>query len=84
VAIQHWPFLDGIVFRTAPIASPAAKYAASYRWEFFTAAGTAMLISSLVSMVILGISPQRGARVFGKTFKQLVLALITLSSPCLR
>jgi lactate permease len=80
VAIQHWPFLDGIVFRTAPIASPAAKYAASYRWEFFTAAGTAMLISSLVSMVILGMSPQRGARVFGKTFKQLVFALITLSS----
>jgi len=80
VAIPHWPFLDGIVYRTAPIASPAAKYAAGYRWEFFTAAGTAMLISSLVAMVILGISPKRGAVVFGKTCKQLSYALITLAS----
>ena len=80
VAIPHWPFLDGFVYRTAPIVSTPAKYAASYRWEFFTAAGTAMLISSLLSMVILRISPQRGAKVFGKTCKQLGFALVTLSS----
>ena len=80
VAIPHWPFLDGVVYRTAPIVSTPAKYAASYRWEFFTAAGTAMLISSLISMVILHISPQRGVKVFGKTCKQLAFALVTLSS----
>jgi lactate permease len=80
VAIPHWPFLDGVVYRTAPIVAIPAKYPASYRWEFFTAAGTAMLISSLVAMIILGISPARGAKVFGKTCKQLSFALITLSS----
>ena len=80
VAIPHWPFLDGVVYRTAPIVSTPAKYAASYRWEFFTAAGTAMLISSLISMVILRISPQRGVKVFGRTCKQLAFALVTLSS----
>ena len=80
VAIPHWPFLDGVVYRTAPIVATPAKYAASYRWEFFTAAGTAMLISSLVSMIILRISPARGAKVFGKTCKQLSYALVTLSS----
>jgi L-lactate permease len=80
VAVPHWPFLDGVVFRTAPIVSTPAKYAASYRWEFFTAAGTAMLISSIVSMVILRISPRRGVKVFGKTCKQLAFALVTLSS----
>jgi lactate permease len=80
VAVPSWPWLDGIVFRTAPIVAKPAKYAASYRWEYFTAAGTAMLISAAVAMVILGISPARGAKVFAKTFKQLKFALVTLAS----
>jgi lactate permease len=80
LAIPRWPFLDGVVYRTSPIVATPAKYAASYRWEFFTAAGTAMLISSLVAMIILRISPARGAKVFGKTCKQLAFALVTLSS----
>ena len=80
LAVPHWPFLDGIVYRSAPIVATPAKYAASYRWEFVTYAGTAMLISSLLAMVILGISPARGLKVFGKTCKQLQFALVTLSS----
>jgi L-lactate transport len=80
VNIPAWPWLDGVVFRSAPIVAKPAKYAASYRWEFFTAAGTAMMISSLIAMAILGIGPSRGARVFKKTFKQLSFALVTLAS----
>jgi L-lactate transport len=80
VNVPSWPWLDGIVYRTAPIVAKPAKYAASYRWEYLTAAGTAMLISALVTMVLLGISPVRGARVFAKTFKQLSFALVTLAS----
>jgi lactate permease len=80
VNIPHWPFLDGIVYRTAPIVAKPATYAASYRWEYFTAAGTAMFISSLISMVVLKISPATGVKVFVKTFKQLKFALITLAS----
>jgi lactate permease len=80
VNIPSWPWLDGVVFRSAPIVAKPAKYAASYRWEFFTAAGTAMMISSFVAMVILGIGPARGVTVFKKTFKQLSFALVTLAS----
>jgi lactate permease len=80
VNIPAWPWLDGVVFRSAPIVAKPAKYAASYRWEFFTAAGTAMMISSLIAMVILGIGPARGVKVFKKTFKQLAYALVTLAS----
>lgn len=80
VSIPAWPWLDGVVFRAAPIVAKPAKYAASYRWEFFTAAGTAMFISALVAMIILGIGPARGAKVFGKTFTQLKFALVTLAS----
>jgi lactate permease len=80
VNISAWPWLDGIVFRSAPIVAKPAKYAASYRWEYFTAAGTAMMFSALVAMVILGIGPARGVKVFNKTFRQLSFALVTLAS----
>jgi lactate permease len=78
--VPSWPYLDGVVYRVAPIVPKAAKYAAAYRFEFFTAPGTAMLVTSFITMIILKISPARGARVFGRTFKQLSFALITLAS----
>lgn len=80
VMVGSWPGLDGIVYRVAPVVAKPAKLAASYKWEFFLAPGTAMFISSFIAMMILKISPARGAKVFGKTCKQLVYALITLSS----
>ena len=80
VMVGSWPGLDGIVYRVAPVVAKPAKLAANYKWEFFLAPGTAMFISSFIAMMILKISPARGAKVFGKTCKQLVYALITLSS----
>jgi lactate permease len=61
------------------VAKPAV-YAASYRWDFFAAPGTAMFLSAVISMFVLKISPATGARVFVKTFKQLLFSLILLSS----
>jgi lactate permease len=80
VAVPHWPGLDGVVFKSAPIVTKPAAYAASYKWQWLTAPGTAMFLSALISMAVLGISPATGGRVFLKTFKQLRFALITLSS----
>jgi lactate permease len=80
LAVPKWPGLDGVVFKAAPIVAKPAAYAASYKWQWLTAPGTAMFISSLISMAILGISPATGGRVFLKTFKQLRFALITLAS----
>ncbi len=60
VMIPSWPGLDEIVYRTAPIVAVPAKYAANYRWDFFSAPGTAMLISALLSMTVLGIKPSTG------------------------
>jgi L-lactate transport len=80
LAVPHWPGLDGVVFKSAPIVAKPAAYAASYKWQWLTAPGTAMFLSALISMAVLGIGPATGARVFLKTFKQLRFALITLSS----
>ncbi len=80
VAVPHWPGLDGLVMKTMPIVKKPSIYAASYKWEFFAAAGTAILITALISMIILKISPARGVKVFGATIKTLMYPVITISS----
>jgi lactate permease len=80
LSVPSWPLLDGVVYRSAPIVPKAAKYAASYRFEYLTAPGTAMFLSALFTMAILRIKPATGAKVFAKTFKQLRFALVTLAS----
>jgi lactate permease len=78
--IPHWPGLDGIVYRTAPIVDMPTMYPASYRWDFLTAPGTAMLICAIATMAILKISPSRGLRVFRATCKEVGYALVTLAA----
>jgi len=80
VLVPHWPGLDGHVLKAAPIVAKPAVYAASYRWEWCSAPGTAMLLSSLLAMAVLGIGPAQGLRVFGRTLRQLRFSLITLGS----
>ncbi|MBK6407507.1 MAG: lactate permease LctP family transporter [Holophagales bacterium] len=80
VAVPHWPGLDGVVWKSAPIVAEPAAYAASYKWEFFTAPGTAMLLSALIAMAILRVAPSTGLRVFRATLKQLAFSLVTLAS----
>jgi L-lactate transport len=78
--IPHWPGLDGIVYRTAPIVDVPTMYPASYRWNFLTAPGSAMLICAVTTMAILRISPSRGLKVFTATCKEVELALVTLAA----
>lgn len=80
VNIAHWPGLDGLVYKAAPIVAKPVVYAASYRWDFFSAGGTAILFTSIISMVILGVSPSKGVKVFVNTFKQLGTSIITMSA----
>jgi len=80
VNIPSWPFLHGIVYKTAPIVAKPSIYTASYRWEFCNTAGTALFVSALISIVLLRMSPITGAKVFFKTLKQMKFALITLAS----
>lgn len=80
VNIKHWPGLDGLVMQTAPIVPKATPYAASFKWDFFGYAGTAVLIASIIIIFILGIKPKTAVRVFGNTMKQLSFSLVTIMS----
>jgi lactate permease len=80
VGIPHWPGLDGLVYKAAPIVAKPTIYAAGYKWDWFGAGGTAILLTAIISMFILGISPGKALAVFGRTIKQLVYPIITIAS----
>jgi len=80
INIPHWPGLDGLVMKTMPIVKKPTMYAASYKWEFFAAAGTAILITCIITMFILQISPARAGKVAGATMKTLIYPIITIGS----
>lgn len=80
VGIPRWPGLHGLVYKAAPIVPKPSLYAASYKWDWFAAGGTAILIAAIISMFILGVKPSKALAVFGRTLKQLMFSIITIAS----
>ncbi|KLU66680.1 L-lactate permease [Desulfosporosinus acididurans] len=80
IMIPHWPGLDGLVYKAAPIVNKPTIYGANYKWDFFLATGTVILFASIITMIILKISPARASKVAGTTIKSLIYPIITIGS----
>jgi len=74
------PGLDKMVIQVAPIAKVPTAMAALYKINWLSAAGTSLFIASILTSVVLSISPGKFISIFAKTFKQLTKPLITI--PC--
>ena len=74
------PGLDKMIIQVAPIVKMPTQMIALYKVNWLSAAGTALFISSLITAVVLKVSPGDFITIFGKTFKQLIKPLITI--PC--
>src|SRR5262245_49464404 len=70
----EWPGLD--------VRSPDGEALTSMTFNFnwLPAAGTLMLISGIITMAVLALSPPRAVRVFGATLNQLKWAIVTVAS----
>ncbi len=70
----EWPGLD--------VRSPDGEALSSMTFNFnwLPAAGTLMLISGLITMAVLGLSPGRALRVAGRTIDQLKWAIVTVAA----
>jgi len=75
-----WPGLHDAVLRVPPVVAKPAPYAAIYTFNWLSAPGTACLLASLVSVVVLRMPVLQFARVFLSTVKQLLLAELTIGS----
>ena len=56
-----------------------APTSVTYNFNYANAAGTLLLISGLLTMIVLKVSPGRAVKVFGKTLVQMKLATITVA-----
>jgi len=70
----QWPGLD--------VANPDGEALSSltFNLNWLPAAGTLMLISGLISMAVIGLSPGRAVRTFGETLNQLKWAIVTVAA----
>lgn len=56
---------------------PVAKI---FKFNYLSAAGTAILLAGLLSVPLVGLSPREGAQVFAGTLKQLRFPILTVAS----
>jgi lactate permease len=70
----EWPGLDV----RSPDGEPLTSL--TYNLNWLPAAGTLMLISGLITMAALGLSPGRALGVFGRTLDQLKWAILTVAA----
>jgi lactate permease len=70
----EWPGLDV----RSPDGEPLMSLTYSFNW--LPAAGTLMLISGLITMAVLGLTPGRALGVFGRTLNQLKWAILTVAA----
>jgi lactate permease len=75
-----WPGLHRMVTEIAPVVPAPTPYAAIYRFDWLSAAGTAGVLSALLSAALLGLSPARFVRVLWATCKQVFLAEVTIAA----
>jgi len=70
----QWPGLD--------VRTPDGEAVSSltFNLNWLPAAGTLMLISGLITMAAIGVSPARALRVFGATLDQLKWAILTVAA----
>jgi lactate permease len=70
----QWPGLDV----QTPDGEPLTSLTFNFNW--LPAAGTLMLISGLITMAVIGVSPGRAVRVMGATLDQLKWAIVTVAA----
>jgi L-lactate permease len=75
----EWPGLHNLVIRVPPIVPSETPYPAVYSWDILNAAGTVVLFAAVLAGFVMGASPATQLRVYGRTLRQLALAILTIA-----
>lgn len=67
----HVPYLDTLVQKMPPIVPAPTAYEAVYKFDWFSATGTAILIAALIAIAVLKMKPRAALATFGETLKEL-------------
>lgn len=75
-----WPGLHNVIERMPPAVAKPVPYAAVFNFNWLSASGTACLAASILSALMLRLSPKRFLRVVARTARQLALPTLTIAS----
>jgi L-lactate transport len=75
-----WPGLHNQIARIPPVTSSISPYPAIFNLNWLSASGTACMIATLLSGVVLRIRPGQFLKIFASTLRQLALPLVTLAA----
>jgi lactate permease len=73
------PGLHNLIERIPPVVTKAGPYPALYELNWLSASGTACLLATLATALVLGVRPARVMKTYVDTFKQLKMALLTIA-----
>ncbi|HPY41160.1 MAG TPA: L-lactate permease [Thiolinea sp.] len=65
------PYLDKLVTKMPPIVTEAKPYEAVYKFDWFSATGTAILIAAIITIIVLKMRPLDALKTFGETVSEL-------------
>ncbi len=75
-----WPGLHNLVMQTPPAVAKAGPYAAIYRFRFLAEAGTACSLATVLSAILMRVSPRDYMRLAAESGFQLRLSYISIVS----
>ena len=78
--VFEWPGLHKLIHKMPPVTAKEIPYDAKYSFDWLSAAGTACLISAILSALVLRMSVGDFLKVLGATCKQLVKAEFTIAT----
>jgi L-lactate transport len=74
-----WPLLHNLVMIMPPVSSAPLPYAAIFKFNMLSAAGTACMAATLLSAACLKLSPVRFTGILWSVTRQLALPIVTIA-----
>ena len=78
VAQLNVPYLHNLVHKTQPIVDPDVPLAAIYKFDWFSATGTSILLAAILTIIVLGMKPVKALQTFGTTLKDLLIPIYSI------
>ncbi len=75
-----WPGLHNLIARMPPVTARISPYPAVFNLNWLSASGTACMIATFLTALVLRIPPLQFFKILGSTLRQLAFSLVTLAA----
>ncbi len=72
------PFLHQMVQKMPPVVSEIKDYDAIYKFDWFSATGTAIILAAIITIIFLKMKPKEAVVTFGETINELKIPIYSI------